>query len=362
MTKVLVACVDYPNANKRPLNFVHERNRYYINAGIHVEVLNFAADREYEFEGVRVLPLSKVTEMMHKYEDYILICHAPNIRNHYIFLKKYKDRFRHTMFFFHGHEIVDITEAYPEPYEYVKPEKVRETIQRIYDRFKLSIWKKYFNEKDLESDLIFVSESLKSDFYKYVKAERRSIEGRSHVIFNSAGEIFCRQSYDAESEKKYDFITIRSNLDSSVYCADLIVKSALLNSDKKYLIIGKGKFFDHNQMPDNVVFVNKNMNHKEMIMYINMARCALMPTRRDSQGVMACELATFGIPLLTSSLNVCHEMFEGFINVRMSTEDKFVAAVCEYEKINPSTEKSEKFMPENTIQREVELIEKRYKI
>ena len=37
--------------------------------------------------------------------------------------------------------------------------------------------------------------------------------------------------------------------------------------------------------------------------------------RADAQGVMACEMATFGIPLITSNIDVCKEVFEGFENV-----------------------------------------------
>lgn len=32
-------------------------------------------------------------------------------------------------------------------------------------------------------------------------------------------------------------------------------------------------------------------------------------TRRDTQRVMSCELATYGIPLITSDLPVCRERF-----------------------------------------------------
>ena len=35
-----------------------------------------------------------------------------------------------------------------------------------------------------------------------------------------------------------------------------------------------------------------------------------MPTRADAQGVMACEMATFGIPLITSNIDVCKEVFK----------------------------------------------------
>ena len=63
-----------------------------------------------------------------------------------------------------------------------------------------------------------------------------------------------------------------------------------------------------------------------MVDYINSAKCALMPTRTDAQGVMMCEMATFGIPLITSDIPVCHEVFKewegiGFISNEHYTED-----------------------------------------
>ena len=59
----------------------------------------------------------------------------------------------------------------------------------------------------------------------------------------------------------------------------------------------------------NITWVNKYMRQPEMLSYINLAKRALMLTRRDTQGVMACELATYGIPLITSDLPICREIF-----------------------------------------------------
>ena len=47
---------------------------------------------------------------------------------------------------------------------------------------------------------------------------------------------------------------------------------------------------------------------KKMIAILNSAKCALMPTRTDAQGVMMCEMVAFGMPLITSDIPVCHEV------------------------------------------------------
>ena len=65
----------------------------------------------------------------------------------------------------------------------------------------------------------------------------------------------------------------------------------------------------------NIYLLSKSCNHQEIIEYLNKSKCALMPTRTDAQGVMACEIATFGIPIITSSIPVCNEVFESFENV-----------------------------------------------
>ena len=68
------------------------------------------------------------------------------------------------------------------------------------------------------------------------------------------------------------------------------------------------------------------MNHEDILNCVNHARCALMLTRRDTQGVMSCELVTYGIPLITSDLPVCREIFEkipsvAFMNNEIENEN-----------------------------------------
>lgn len=84
-----------------------------------------------------------------------------------------------------------------------------------------------------------------------------------------------------------------------------------------------------------------------------------MPTRRDSQGVMSCELATFGIPVITSDLNVCKEMFATFKNVRMYSNKDFkrIDIKKELEAFDENnSEKNEKFLFKDTILKEIQII------
>lgn len=117
--KILVLTADYPDGSGGvSLMYVHIRNKYYIQHGINVTVLNFKTNLNYEIDGVRVISLKSYQDSGEQYD--VLVAHAANLRNHYLFLKKYDRRFTHMVFFFHGHEILKINEVYPTPYDYVK--------------------------------------------------------------------------------------------------------------------------------------------------------------------------------------------------------------------------------------------------
>lgn len=47
-----------------------------------------------------------------------------------------------------------------------------------------------------------------------------------------------------------------------------------------------------------------------------------MLTRRDTQGVMSCELVTYGIPLIMSDLPVCREIFGKIPSVAFINDER----------------------------------------
>lgn len=120
-------------------------------------------------------------------------------------------------------------------------------------------------------------------------------------------------------------------------------------------MIGKGDYFNHNRKPDNIIIISEYLNHEKVLMYLDMSRCALMPTKTDAQGVMACEMATYGIPLITSDIPVCREVFQGFTNVGF-LHDNGTDVLEIYGKIKDNILKNEKYYEKNTTQKEVELI------
>lgn len=360
MKKVLVLVADYPNLiGGVTLMYVHVRNKYYIQHDINVTVLNFRANEDYEIDGIRVITKDSYVKNVLLFD--VLICHAPNIRNHYMFLKKYGEKFPHFIFFFHGHECVRISKVYPKPYNYVKgASKLRQVMQDYYDSFKLSVWHKYLPEVAGKSDFIFVSKCFFAEFKHYVSLSEQDLQNNIHIIHNSVGSAFEVNSYHYIEEKRYDFITIRNHIDDSNYCVDLIDELAKQNPHYQFLLIGKGDFFKYNRKTDNLTWIDKYLSHEELLLFIDKAKCALMPTRRDTQGVMSCELVAYGIPLITSDLEICKEIFENLHNVEfIHNEDKCIDIKAPYERLLINlgeTGKTKKYGYEDTVKREEDII------
>jgi glycosyltransferase involved in cell wall biosynthesis len=319
--KVLVLVQDYPRLDGTvKLMYVHSRNLFYKDNGIDVEVLNFSSDSCYKIDGIKVITFNDYTDSSKEYD--ILISHAPNLRNHYRFLKRYGHRFKNYVFFFHGHEVLKINESYSKPYEYVKKSKVKDFIQDIYDEIKLKVWNRYFVSVIDKSNFVFVSQWMLDQFLKWTRIPYEKIRHKSSITYNCIGKKFEEYKYDSKTEKIYDFLTVRNNLDGSKYSIDLVNSLAENNPDYKFLLVGKGEFFQHYRKAENLLWLEENLNHTQIVYYLSMSRCALMPTRTDAQGLMMCEMASTGIPLITSDIDVCHEVFEGFSNVGfISNED-----------------------------------------
>ena len=151
-------------------------------------------------------------------------------------------------------------------------------------------------------------------------------------------------------------------MDSSTYCIDLVCKLAENNPNFSFLIIGIGTFFRNRCKPNNITWIDKYLKHEDILNCVNHARCALMPTRRDTQGVMSCELVTYGIPLITSDLPVCREIFGKISSVAFMNNEiengEFFANICKC--IEKSGTKIDIFGYRNTVEREENIIKMEY--
>lgn len=355
---LLVLVSDYPdNEGNRALAYVRTRNVYYQTQGSHVDVINFATNKEYEIDGIKVYPKSWFTKNKAFTYD-ILICHAPNLRNHYLFLREYSKLFKRIIFFFHGHEVLKINEVYSKPYSFIKQNKFKMALQNRYDDLKLAVWRKYFKKQKDASYCIFVSNWMREEFYKWTKLSHSVLRGHEYITYNSVGELFEKREYNKDIEKKYDFITIRGVLDGSKYCVDIINKLAFMNPTLSFLLIGKGQFFKYVEKAPNLKLIEKSMSHDEMCSYMDQAKCALMPTRTDAQGVMMCEMQAYGMPVITSNIPVCHEVFADIQGVGYIDNENLNNLNLNqiYDRIKDSAKKNSRYFYSKICEEELNII------
>lgn len=320
--KLLVLTQAYPTPQGDvSLAYVRTRNVFYKSQGADVDVINFNTDSEYIIDNIKVYPQRWFKKVFASSYD-LLICHAPNLRNHYRFLRKYGELFPNKVFFFHGHEVLKINKVYSKPYPFVKQNIIRKWGQNFYDDIKLKIWNKYFTDNIDSCHFIFVSNWMRTEFYKWVKIKPELFKRHEYITYNSVGEIFEKETFSPNLNKSYDFATIRSMLDGSKYSVDIVNNLAWNNPQYKFLLIGKGDFFKHYTKAPNLTWIDQRLNHSQIIEHLNDAACALMPTRTDAQGVMMCEMAAFGMPVITSNIPVCHEVFNHLPSVRYIDNEK----------------------------------------
>lgn len=357
--KVLVLVTDYPKPEvSHAYMFVHVRNLYYKKQGINTVVLSFAAKENYCIDGIQVITKECYGQQKERYD--VLISHASNLRNHYLFIKQYENRFGKLVFFFHGQEILKFREAYPQPYDFCNDSSfLKRCFRNRYDDLKIWLWKKYYKKLECKSDYIFVSQWIKKQFENNTGLLELK---NTHVINNSVGAVFEKRNYDWNSQKDYDFITIRSNLDGSKYGVDIVCDLAENNPKMSFLVIGKGQFFNYRKKPKNMTVINTSLDHEEMLRYLNLSRCGLLPTREDTQGVMTCEMITFGMPVITSDIEVCHEFFSNLPNVKLiDNNDKFIDLTRVLSEIatKKTTNKIDRYFSDKTISKEIEIINSR---
>lgn len=356
--KLLIACADYPNPQGgKALYYAHTRNLYYVKHGHDVSVLNFAARETYVIDGISVYCLKEISHLISNSGFDFLVCHAANIKYHYIFLLRYGFVFKKIFFVFHGHEVLRVNKVYSKPYGFTKDASIlRKGIQDVYDTVKLAIWRNYFCKNKDCSYLLFVSKWMYDEFIKWTKIDPEVIKSNYSITYNAVGKLFETIKYDVDKVKEYDLITIRGNLDNSKYAIDIVNRLAVENPALSFLIIGKGDYYTFNEKPNNVHWVDRYLNHDEIVLYMNKSKCALMPTRTDAQGVMMCEMATFGIPLITSNIPVCQDVFDGFDNVFFIDNEAInidLTNILNEFSSHYLNKKNETYFEENTTGREI---------
>lgn len=351
--KVFVLCEAYPSeSDKYAMSFLHPRVVEYLKIGYDVEVISFSCNKDYIFENVKVLTESSGVAAIKSTERPIIISHAPNLKNHFRFLFKYKKYYNKLIFFFHGHEILKTKNYYPKPYAYCKSQNKERSCLLLYDFIKLPLVRlmlKYFS-KHVNAKFVFVSDWMKKAAFDSMKVEFD--ERKCFVINNPISRHFLENEYLSEDDKYADFITIRP-LDVSKYSVDMVVEFAKSNPQFTFHIYGRGNYFKYNEKPINITVINDFILQKDIPTLLNKYKYSIMPTRLDAQGVMMCEIASYGMPIIVSDIDVCHEMLDGFSNVMFLKNDNFNLPI---QKLPMQNKNNYRFSYNNTVKKEIELL------
>ncbi len=355
--RVLVLVQAYPSQEK-PYNqaYVHARVLHYLKQGWQVEVLSFACQEQYLFEGVQVLPETVLNKQAHRYD--VWVSHAPNLRNHLRLILKWRKYWQRLVWVIHGHEVLIKAHYYPPPYPWM-PQKTgfKQVADRAYDALKVRILAKFLDHylPRQKIQLIFVSQWMKEAFETGVKLSCPLSKNRFSIIANPVHPLFLQTEWQPPSHPAADFITLRP-LDEPKYAVDLVYQLAQDNPNLQFHLYGQGRFFQYHPPLPNLTWFDRFCTQTEIPTLLANYRAALMPTRLDAQGVMACEMATLGIPVLTSDLPVCREMLKDFPRTGFLSRSGPTDLRAFLTQSLPERGDFRHFSPEQTVAKEIQVI------
>lgn len=352
----LVLCQKYPSSEAPYAQaFIHTRLSQYPEE-FNVKVLSFDAASNYTFDGIEVFTEEYFLQHIENFKVERIISHAPNIRNHVrLIIKCARNWTNNFIFFFHGYEVLNVTKrVYSQKTLFDFPEKPSFAYM-AYQYIKIPFLRLFFKVMSTfkNTKYVFVGNSLKKEVLE-------DIGGRSLssgiIINNSIGRNFYTRVHNYKPEQHLaDYICIRP-LNDPKYGADIYIEMAKNNPTMTFHLYGKGKLPEEIIYPANLKIIDKFFAPEDLIQLLNRYKAAILPTRWDSQGVLACEIASIGMPLITSDIEVCKEMLSGFSNVTLLSNElmpKFDLAQLHFDL---SQNDKKKFLPPQTIEKEISLI------
>lgn len=354
--KILVLCENYSSVGAvYRMAWVHTRNIEYSKNGHDITVLNFNSVDDYIYEGIKVKTKKTVGYNLKDFD--LILSHAPNIKSHFFFLLRAK--FRKIIFFFHGHEILYTEIDYPETYSYNKKSVLKKYLRNTYDFLKIKLirWLSHSFLKE-KAYFVFVSDWMKD---QYEKNTGVSLNVNSFsCIPNPVWHEFVARSHSPELDSsRLKVLTLRK-LDESKYAVDIVLEVARANPDIDFYVYGKGSFFEHYQKPVNVHHESKLIEQKNLATFLNGFHLALLPTRYDSQGVLGCEIATYGMPLISSKIPVIEEMLNRFPHVYLmdNSNPRIINIETVYDDLKNNIQRNNYFSPVNTVSKELQAFER----
>lgn len=313
--KICVVCQKYPSdTSPEVMAFVHARNLFYREAGHTVHVLNFSAPAAYTYAGIEVRDAANLDDVA-SYD--VFVFHSPNLRRHVPFLLKHRRAIRGRVFIAHGHEFISWNARAGQPYDFLMTTRMRLRFVavKLYDRVKIAFWSRYLRRAaGTGLQLIFVSRWLRGDAEDSLGLRLDDV-ARIHVVNNPVHPVFLERSFDPAAPKVADFVTIRP-LDERKYAVDVVAEVARRHPQYTFHLFGHGRYFDHHDTPPNLSVFKQQFKQADLPALFDRYRAALLPTRWDSQGVLMCEMATYGMPVWVSDLPVCRDMIGVYPNAR----------------------------------------------
>lgn len=364
--RLLILVEDYPSRRSLYAGaYVHTRVRQYVGQGYRCTVLSFRAGRCYAFEGVRVVTARVARKRLREGVYDVVVSHAPNVRNHVQFLLANRRFLPALCFFFHGHELLKTSRYYPRPFGYDRTGLARRLVQHAYDPVKLALMRRFllWAVAGRPTGLVFVSRWMLDESMRCLRLGPRAeavLLRASEVIPNAVGDVFLRRRHRRPARPVADFVTIRP-FDSPKYAVDVVAKLAVANPRLRFDVYGKGRYFRHHEAPANLRVREGFVAHVAMPATLDSYTAALLPTRLDAQGVLMCELACYGMPLVTSDLPVCRETLSGFPNVAFISNSRGcadLAALASGLRQQPPAAVRARFGFEHTVAREMQLFDR----
>lgn len=347
---ILILTEDYPcEKNPYALSYIHTRVSAYIKHGLKCTVLSFRAQRDYVFEEVSVVSSISNIERFD-----LVVSHAPNLRHHIRFLNSNIESISKLVFWVHGHEVMNVFSQYPKPYKWAYRQRLNRIAHLLYSPLKLRLLR-YFLEKFCRVSsvhFVFVSGWMKNVFFSNIF---RLPDYSFSVINNPVNPVFTDQPYEFDSEYSPKKGVCIRPWDNSKYAIDMVVDFFQNNPELKCDIYGRGSFPKRNHTPQNVVFYSKFLVQSELSALISKYDFAVLPTRLDAQGVFACELATFGIPLIVNDIPIMREMLEGFSNV-VFIDDADFSKGFDTRRLAPSNISNNRFCIDQIVRQEIALM------
>ena len=326
--KVLVLAPDYPSAeNLYACAFVHTRVKKYIQAGLLVDMVVFdnsvVGRRTRTYDGIQISTMgySELKQSLTQTHYAVIVCH---FFNEYIFQILYARA--------QDSQIVLINHGYESQIEEMKnierPYFTKE--QNLDNAWAHSTYFLYYSKFASATNVhwVFVSEWLKNKALETYQVAYRNV----YVIPNWIDEnIFSFKEKNEEDRKK--LLVIKKFSSSQHYAVDQVVLAIRQLSQKDIFkelsidIYGDGDAFDMLLKPlekyENVKIKRGFIPNRRIPEVVGNHGILLAPTRYDSQGVTACEVAACGCVPVTTDICAISESFSGVLNGLMARPEQY---------------------------------------